>query len=358
MKFGIMTFHRAVNYGAVLQTYALQTTLTELGIDSEVIDYRSDKIEGLYKIFSPLLSNIKNLSIYTKAKKKIAFNSFLKNHIVLSKKYKSKEELEKIEKEYVAVITGSDQVWCEKCAKEDSAFFLDYIKKSKKKYSYAASIGKSSVNEEMEKKYAALLEDYSFVSIREGSSKDLMHRCNKEDVFVHIDPTLLLNEQKWNEIASKNKESSEYILLYTVLGQYKLYDFANRLSQETGLPIIYLNEEMLHRVKGYHYKVGVSPEEFVGYFANAKYVVTNSFHGTAFSIIYHKKFFVEIEAVGRKNIRSEELMEKLELSERNINCIDIEEYDKEIDWMTVDGILEKERKESRDYLRHISDLCL
>lgn len=358
MKFGIMTFHRAVNYGAVLQTYALQTTLAELGMDSEVIDYRSDKIEGLYKIFSPLLSNIKNLSIYTKAKKKIVFNRFLKNHIVLSKEYKSKEELKKIEKEYAAVITGSDQVWCEKCAREDSVFFLDFIKNSKKKYSYAASIGKSSVNEEMEKKYAALLEAYSCVSIREGSSKDLMHRCNKEDVFVHIDPTLLLNEQKWNEIASKRNKSGEYILLYTVLGQYKLYEFANHLSEETGLPIIYLNEEMLHRVKDYHYKVGVSPEEFVGYFANAKYVVTNSFHGTAFSIIYHKKFFVEIEAVGRKNIRAEELMEKLGLEKRNINRMSFEQYDEEICWNSVDNILEKERNKSKNYLKNISKLCL
>ena len=358
MKLGIVTFHRAINYGAVLQTYALQQTLFELGIDNEVIDYRSEKIERLYKIFTPLLSNIKNLSVYPRAKKKIEFDSFLKKYIKLSNGYREKKELEKIETDYDAFITGSDQVWCEKCAREDSTYFLDFINNSKKKYSYAASIGKSAVSEDLQEKYEKFLKDYSLVSIREASSKELMQQCKKENVNVHIDPTLLLNKEKWNRVAKKQANKGEYILLYTVLGQYKLYEFANQLSKKTGLPIIYLNEAMLNRVKGYKYKVGVSPEEFVGYFANAKYVVTNSFHGTAFSIIYHKKFFVEIEAVGRKNIRSEELMEKLGLSERNINCIDIERYDKEIDWMSVDGILENERKESKDYLRRISDLCL
>lgn len=358
MKFGIMTFHRAVNYGAVLQTYALQQTLFELGMDNEVIDYRSDKIEELYRIFTPLLSNIKNLSIYTRAKKKIEFNSFLKKHIKLSKEYRKREEVEKIEALYDAFVTGSDQVWCEKCAKEDITYFLDFVKNSKKKYSYAASIGKSAVSDEMQEKYEDLLKDYAAVSIREKSSRTLMQQCRKEDIYVHIDPTLLLNQEKWNQIAKKRANAGEYILLYTVLGQYKLYDFAKQLSQKTGLPIIYLNETMRNRVKEFDYKVGVSPEEFVGYFANAKYVVTNSFHGTAFSIIYHKQFFVEIEAVGRKNIRSEELMEKLGLSERNINCISLEQYDKEIDWKAVDNILESEREKSKNYLSNISSLCV
>lgn len=353
MKTGIITFHRAVNYGAVLQTYALQKTLFDLEIDNEVIDYRSEAIEALYNPFRPLLHNIRTLDIYTIIKKKNAFEKFLKKNIILSEEYQ-KENLIKTNEKYCTFITGSDQVWCEKCANQDTAYFLDFVKESNKKNSYAASIGKQSLDDNMQKRYQELLKGYHNISIREESAEQIIYGCTDSDANVHVDPTLLLTGEKWDVVAKRPKEKQPYILMYTVLGQYHLYEFARKLAKETGMPIVYLNEKMMKRQKDFHYKVAVSPEEFVGYFANASYVVTNSFHGTAFSVLYHKKFFVEIEAVGRRNIRSEELIQKLGIGERELTEKSITNYDKEINWEEVDSKLDCERKKAWNYLQQIT----
>ncbi len=167
-----------------------------------------------------------------------------------------------------------------------------------------------------------------------------------------IDPTPQLKSEKWERVRKKGVEKKPYILVYTVLGQYHLFEEAKKFSEKTGLTIIYLNDMVLGREKGLSYRMAVSPEEFVGYFAEAKYVFTNSFHGTAFSIIYHKQFLVEIEAVGRRNIRSEELLGMLDLSSRVLGGNDAD-IDMPINWNDVDNKIQSERKKSFNYLKHI-----
>lgn len=200
------------------------------------------------------------------------------------------------------------------------------------------------------------MKDYKEISVREKSACELVEQCNESaNVHVHLDPTLLLNSKEWDIVRKKNVSKQKYILVYTVMGQYHLFDYAKRLSKETGLPIIYLNDKMMKRDHDMTYKIAVSPEEFVGYFAEADYVVTNSFHGTAFSIIYHKNFVVEIEAVGRRNIRSEELLEKLMITDRTITKDSEIQKEIHVDWAKIDQELEKHRNASKDYLLSIHE---
>lgn len=352
MKVGIVTFHRAVNYGAVLQTYALQQTLQKMQIENDVIDYRSKCIEKLYCIWKPLLSNLRTLQIYPRTLKKIRFGKFINKHIIMSRSISSSQELKELNMQYDFFITGSDQVWCEKCARSDQTYFLNFADPRKKR-SYAASIGKDTLSESMEKEYKKLLYDYNVVSVREQSAAQIVKKIEDDIVtYVNIDPTLLLDDSEWKKIAVVPPIKTKYILMYTVLGQYYLFDFARKLSKKTGLPIIYLNEEMMHKYNEFKYKTAVSPEEFVGYFLNAEYVVTNSFHGTAFSIINHKNFFVEIDAVGRKNTRAEELLAKLGIKGREIKDIK-DNYDAEIEWEKIEEKLERERKKSKEYLESV-----
>ncbi|MBE5825482.1 MAG: polysaccharide pyruvyl transferase family protein [Butyrivibrio sp.] len=349
---GILTFHRAVNYGAVLQTYGLQKTLDDLEITSEVIDYRSSVIENPYKSFT--IRSLKTFEFYNRFLKQSRFKSFIKNRINMTEPLWNRDQLGKVEDDYSAIITGSDQVWCKKCAKEEKTYFLDFVKSPSKKKSYAASIGNADISGELKKEYGKLLEGYDQISFREESACGLLaDELQGKEVQVNIDPTLLLNSEKWDKVRNKNVEKSPYILVYTVLGQYNLFDEAHKLAEKTGLPIIYLNDEIHGREKGVIYRSAVSPEQFVGYFAEAKYVLTNSFHGTAFSIIYKKQFLVEIEAKGRRNIRSEELLMKLGLSNRFLTSSSWKHIDNAIDWNGVEEKLDLERKKSKEYLKKI-----
>lgn len=349
---GIITFHRAINYGAVLQTYALQRALKHIGVASEVIDYRTSSIEAMYNPWS--LRTVKSLQFYPGILKKKRFFKFLDQNINMSESCQSEEILASSESDYDLFITGSDQVWCKKCACDDPAFFLDFVKNPKKKKSYAASIGSAIMDNELADMYKGLLEDYDEISVREESAKTLLQdSVFTKNIHVHVDPTLLLDSEKWDKVRAKKVEKRPYILVYTVLGQYKLFNEAKKLSEKTGLPIIYLNDKVLKREKGLKYRMAVSPEQFVGYFAEAEYVLTNSFHGTAFSIIYKKQFKVEIEAVGRRNIRAEELLKKLGIQDRELNEEGVLTIDTAIDWESVGNKLLEERQLAYDYLKRI-----
>ena len=335
-----------------MQTYALQNTLNALGIENEVIDFRSGMIEDLYIPFQK--RNIKNLAFIPCLKKKKVFDRFLNKNITMSASV-DRNELISSEKKYDKYITGSDQVFCKKCATDEKTYFLDFVKESSRKKSYAASIGNANLSEKEKAIYKELLENYDEVSVRENSAKEIFSNASLFDktINVNVDPTLLLRADEWDKVRNHNMQKAPYILVYTVLGEYNLLDEALKLSQKTGYRVIYLNDTMIRRKKGMKYEIAVSPEDFIGYFAEAEYVLTNSFHGTAFSIIYNKQFKVEIEAKGRRNIRSEELLSMLGLSKRFLEEDGIADIEDEIDWESVNRILGQEQEKSKNYLQHI-----
>ena len=150
MKIGIMTFHRAINYGAVLQTYALQKYLNDSGYDAEVIDYRCDHMENFYKILSVKNKSIKQvirglLNFIYVYKKKSRFYGFLDQNVKISSKIYDKSNIGESNNEYDKFITGSDQVFNYACSQFDKNYFLEFVKNYDKKYSYAASFGMKEV---------------------------------------------------------------------------------------------------------------------------------------------------------------------------------------------------------------------
>lgn len=347
MKVGMVTFHRACNYGAVLQAYALQKTLKKMDFDTEIINFKSAAIEDLYSLKKNFLHRVKTLEIIPLIKKRIQFSNFINQKMDLTKLINDTKDLKKLNAEYDLFVTGSDQVWCEKCLRQAPAFFLDFVEDSSKKISYAASIGKDSVAEELQDKFFSYVSSYAGVSVREESARKLLIDGTKKDITVHVDPTLLLDASGWQGMLQKPKKKG-YILVYTVLEPFNLLDYAKALSEKTGCEIIYLNDRMKNRRKGFNYVPAVSPEQFVGFFSEARYVVTNSFHGTVFSILFHKQFAVEFEAKGRRNIRSEELLKKLHLDNRELTSA-TELVEEAIDWSAVDDLLDKEREKSKLY---------
>ena len=356
-KIGTLTFHNAVNYGAVLQAVALNKALKELGGDAEIIDYsyKSKKLRnsflGRIKM-GGIKKGIEYLIIYpSKEKRKKKMLKFLRNNACLSNKQYDSNNIKDANLLYKAFIAGSDQIFDLERTGNDENFLLDFVELNNKKYSYAASAAK--VNDEEFEKIIDYLRDFDGISIRE---EKLYKRIKEQidDVYMHIDPTFLINSEEWKKLAKIPKEKN-YILVYTLSKSPDLYKAARELSKKTGKKIISISAraEILKGIK----KVSTAGvEEFLGYFMNADYVFTNSFHGTAFSVIMERNFSVGLHSNLRMgNDRMETLLDILDLN----NCI--LKYEKNnlinnyIDYKNVRKKIEIERKKSFEYLKKIID---
>lgn len=356
-KVGILTFHRAVNYGAVLQTYALQKTCESLGASVEIIDYRCDRVEKFYyKILSTKNTwkeNIKNIIFNKKQKaRNTAFEQF-RNEYLAQSKYPcyTKKELNKIEKMYDEFIVGSDQVWNYKCIDGDATFLLDFVSDAKKKHSYAASLGKMTADEIEKMQFSQYLSEFNSISIREKEGIKLIQSLIDGKVHLDVDPTLLLDKEDWLK-ASTYQESEDYLLVYSVNLPKKVMDAARMIAQEKKLKIVVITLENKYIAKNDECDASTcSPNEFLGYFANAEYVVTNSFHGTVFSIIFEKQFVtIQNSQKGLDNSRLVTLLNNVGLESR---LLDTYQSCESINYNAVGKKLEKLKNESIEYLSSI-----
>ena len=348
-KAGILTFHRASNYGAVLQAYALQRVIEQMGYSSEIIDYRSPAIEAAH---NPLIFNkkegAKNLLLFpVKLIKHKKFTDFRKRYLRLSKKADNKS-IDNIISDYSVLITGSDQVWNDKISGQDINYFLPY-NLSVRKYSYAASLGDSydeSWTKEMFSKYGS---GFNTISLREKSSQDFVSESSGKKCRIDVDPTLLLSKDEWLKIAKRPKISEPYILIYTLAASPALIQAAKEMSDKTGMEIIFLNNSFTYDTNLKKTRFS-TPEEFIGWFSEANFVFTNSFHGTAFSIIMNKPFVVSKNAVIGVNKRSMDLMQMFEIENRVISEKTDMAYLSEIDWEKSNLLLSEQVENAKTYL--------
>lgn len=351
MKVGIVTFHHAVNYGAVLQTYALQQYLSNLGIDSDVIDYRCPYIEYFYK---PIKANpIKNGKMFIREilyyscnkKKRTKFNTFLKHYIKLSKVVKTQQELEQINSEYDFFIAGSDQVWNLKWSGLDKTYFLDFAD-TNKKYSYAASFGFDRIPNEQKQVYQQLLSEFQAISVRENTGKEIIRELLKRESEVSVDPTCLITKAEWEKICVYPKEQG-YILIYMLDHSEELISFAEKVSRERRAKIIYISDA-LRKEYNFEYRGALSPTEFIGLFANAGYVITNSFHGLMFSVIFEKEFCIQYQKKPEApNSRLIDFIHDYHLENRLLENIKMEEKP---DYILVNQIMKKKVEQSKRFL--------
>ncbi len=283
MKIGILTFHNADNYGAVLQCYALQEKLKELYPDDEVfvIDYKCPKI---FNYYLPNISIKKpwNILTYSKTKKKIrTFQQFREKKFNLGT-----DDLS----QYDVIYYGSDQIWSSVLTDNDLIYFGKCY--SGKKIAYAASDG-GEINLTAEAK--ELLKTFSKISCREKSlTEKLINAQLNVPIETVCDPVFLLSKEQWLKMAELPKEK-DYVLTYKIRENLSFDSEAEKLGQRLGkqvIQIVYVKSLRKLFYRGQKYVEGISIEQFVGYFANADFVLTTSFHGTAFSIIFNRPFYV------------------------------------------------------------------
>lgn len=354
MKYGIITFHRAINYGAVFQTYALCETIKNQGYDCEVIDYRCEFLEkqyrkfGIYDLFNPkkiALILLKNIPIRDNT---LNFENFRNKHLTLSERiYNSPLDLKESNNIYDVFITGSDQVWSYYCAGFDKSYFLDFVSTVNKKTSYAASFGVTSIPNEYKTDYIELLNEFNSISVREEQGAKLVKELTNENVEVVLDPTLLLSHKQWEKIAVPHIKNKKYILIYLLAESDTLFSFAKKIANEKNLEIIYIHDRLFSK-KGVTNLNKVSPEEWLSLFKNAEMIITNSFHGICFSINFNKEFYVEfLPEPAKVNSRLENILKAFDLENRVINSCTTTK----IDYEKVNKILEEKRRQSLCFIK-------
>ena len=331
---GIITFQNANNYGAVYQAFALKKTVEKQGLNVSVINYDSPSM-GL------------------KSVQQSQFKDFIDRHLNLTKEYMSKQEIDT--SEFDAIISGSDQVWNPRLTGGDMTYFLDFAPENVKKVSYAASIG---LNGDLFLGYKDVFEKYvpafSGISLREETHVDYIQSIAKDkEVIASIDPSLLLTSKEYLDAFNlPDDRSEEYIFVFSYALDPKMYDFANMLSLKSGYKIVALSPyNSGSYVNGTKVVKNVPPVEWLQLFNKAKLIITDSFHGMMFSIVFNKPFYAYTP--NRSNVaRVKDVLKKLGLEDRKLTGItNVNDVVWDMDYAKVNVILEKEREKSIEYLK-------
>lgn len=311
VRIGILTFHWAINYGAILQVTALYHYLRKIDPDSQVdiINFIPKKFERAYSLSiirrNPKIS-IERLSYIFNGghKRSKKFLCFINNNLSLTQKISNLNDLPSILEKYDSLIVGSDQVWNKEIVGEFiNAFILKNVC-SARKISYSASVGSCQNIPLIEQELRYVAKNFDFISVREKCLEEYFkHIINRDDVVLTLDPVFLHDEDFWAGISQNmlcdktNNQTEKYILVYMLDYDPKLIDFVRFISDITKMPVISI-EPPLYRKHKYRNKFAdkyiydLGPEEFLSFFRHSSLVVTNSFHGTAFSIIFGRPFFV------------------------------------------------------------------
>lgn len=330
MKIGILTMHRVQNYGSALQAYALQTYINSLGHQAELIDYQyvSDNLKKNNFLKHIIVKILDILRGFPRIVKNHRFDNFYRNFIC-SQPISDSNKINDSILSYDMYLTGSDQVWNPKFMKSQDAFFFPYIK-SKPINSYASSFATSYIERDLEPKYSKLLSRYNYISVREKSGIALGARLTGKKVFLCCDPTFLLSRSSWEKIAKQSRIqfSYKYILVYILSYSYYPYPEINgivsSIQKKLNLPIIAIdNRGKYLKTPNTVFINNTGPCEFLRLISDAEYVVTTSFHGTAFSMIMERPF-LSLVAESEKDTRIQDINSIAKVNQvqnyMNANC--------------------------------------
>lgn len=331
-KIQIYTYKHS-NYGAVLQAYALQKYLKNtFEVDVKVVDFTTDahlKSDRLIKstggIIERIVISLSNILHSSELKRRIRRTiSFKEKYYDQTKRYVSVVDLINNNPSADIYITGSDQVFNPNSIYMP-VYYLGFKKGNGIKVAYAPSFGISNFTPDVTEKIQPYIDDFDFISCRETVGADYLSSIVGRKVPVVCDPTLLLTLEEWGEIAKQPSISQKYILVYEINGGDKIIKLAKKISIETGLPIICITSKTYKNYKVLKQVYDAGPAEFVGWFKDADYVVTDSFHGTIFSWIFRKMFFYFL-AYEATSSRARTLLKHLECENRLVTINDLHDF--------------------------------
>ena len=295
MRVATLTFQSALNYGAVLQAYALREAIRGLGHECDVLNYKCPAIENSYRYFPTpltpkgLASGIVNYSV--KNRRKAVFRDFARNQLRLGEPL-GPLDIAGAACEYDAFVVGSDQVWNPKLTGGDTAYYLNFAE-GRKRISYAASAGNGIDDLLSSENLLAAIGQLDHVGVREYDLANVLAARVGKDVSTVIDPVFLVGRDKWLEMAEAGGGGTSYVLAYG-LHEPSVYTTAESVANKHGLRCVYVPLGRKTRCSGTEV-ASPSVEEFLGLIANAFAVVTDSFHVASFSLIFEKPLLVQLK---------------------------------------------------------------
>lgn len=337
-RIGIITILKVNNYGAELQAFATQKILQMMGYDAEIIDYLFYKNprhkrtrlstptakmsfgKHLKERLYPIIANWKSRKFRNaQSKRDEKFEQFHRDNTKQSECYRTLDELKLAKLDYNVIMSGSDQVWNPGIYSSLDPYLLRFGTKEMKRIAYASSFGVSNVPDDVIEYYRESLSDYSAISVREDKAVDLVKRLSGKDARLVLDPTLLLNREQWMQVAKPVQlPCKKYILIYELANVPYIKQLALHIRKETGLPIVRIckNASVEDVEPEFTNIIDAGPAEFLSLFDQAEYVVTNSFHGTAFSINFGRNFYTVIPNGKDNNSRQRSILKLMGCEER------------------------------------------
>lgn len=347
LKVAGVTFEKAANYGSRLQAYALQYVIEQQTIRNEKCSYSVLPLRDMKG--NPRRNGLKRTVrelIMTHYKGIV--NRFEKKYMHYAN-CRSVNDLVKQNDYYDAFVCGSDVIWSPYFNDHFDAYYLTFAQKYA--FSYAASFGRAALSEKEQKELKEKLSHLRRIGVRETTGKDAVAEFAGRESQVVLDPTLLMKGEDWNRIISLPKSTVPYIFVYFTHYNDVIDNFIKKIQAETGYKVFYVTTTIKDKFK-YRRFSNPSPQKWLGYLRNADYVVTNSFHATAISLLLHKKFFTVVkgEKNGGINIRMHDLLTSVGMENRLYNTVP-EKFDfSDIDYTKPDERLEELRKESLTFL--------
>lgn len=359
-KIGILTFHNAINYGAILQALALQQFIeSNTASNAEIIDLTTeDHIKGLSPFVLRSSNPVKNvlLKIWNLRflgdlkRRNNRFQNFKREMLHISEnRFCDANDIAANSKVYDILITGSDQVFHPKIKNTD-AYYLNFDTKGAKKVAYAPSFGVSEISSDESIKIAGYLNSFDCLSCREQQGSHLMTKLTDKAIPTVCDPVFLLDSGFWMELADKAQinQTFDYIFMFDLNGGDNLAKIARSVSKKTGFSVVCASFNILNRHTGFHTLYDLGPLEWLSWMKNARYIVTDSFHGSAIGLKMGKRVLTYVAAPSLSS-RLNTLYDKLGISNQLIYNLDTFDLSK-IDFKNYNDKLEEFISSSKTYL--------
>ena len=353
----LITMHYVDNYGSVLQTYASQCIIRKLGYDCDVLDYvrtnntlayeakeaysRYRKMSRIFA-FPPISALLVVRFVLKKLKRKSIFDLFRKRYIKLTRRYNSYNSLLENCPKADLYIVGSDQVWNHVYNGGFlPEYFLKFAPKNSTKIALSSSIGIDSLSESELKQFKDYLQDFSFVSVREKSAAEQLSKAGVLQPFFTLDPTLLLSAGDWKKSLEIDDFVEKYVFVYQLNQSEEMISYACKLAVENECKLYVVSGHKFKKRNGLKKIVQPTVKQFVELIVKARYVVTDSFHGTAFCVNFSKDFFVFYPP--RYSTRLESILSLTKTTHRHVESQNWRDV-KPIDYEKVGNIISEERE--------------
>lgn len=387
---GLITMHQVVNVGSALQAYATQKVIEKLGYYCTIIDYayptdyhllcsagygtrHNTKIAEWYRLVggaTGVLAAIRHL-------KHLFFDrQWLRLRTAQVQEFASWQKLLKKTQPYRRrqlkrhpplfdlYVTGSDQVWKAASLCRDFSYLLDFVPDGIPKIAYAASFGGKEILAEYQQEYSELLARYNHISVREYSGVELVRKLTGHSIDQVLDPTLLLKPEEWKPaMERKHSFNKPYIMCYILDGVFDPYpvvfDLVRKVQELTGYDVVFVGSSSKAKELGFHWVPEAGPGTFLHFYDGASFVITNSFHGTAFAVNFHKDFLVLLNPSPGQDDRIIDFLNLMQLESRGVKFEEISQITSErliMHWDKTIEHLNHMRSHSENWLRNALEI--